>query len=731
MDAKAIQVIDLLKSGQTFDISTFGNTLAAYMYFDGPLAPLRKFMPTDMYSSFTDGFFGNHLKERPRIKSQLDFLSAGTLALAFKEAPDQWGFGESVNRDEARKLVETTLLQLIPHLIEAHIDALLDSSALSHLAQLLADQNFVDAFIRELKTTEVQSTLIVANNSPYGQSFLGTLIYVLEYFNQKGTPYVRGHLAAQGSSDDSFSAVVEAWLASGKVASEGGQRTFAQVFDDMLDAEEKDPNTVLKDAHGFAQELLRTIMPLEILYLPQLDIGSDVPYIASSLLDRVTKLNVSPKFSKFVLSAIPKEMMSFAAELNTEWALHIGKLAGMVRSSNGNFFETQEYGEYLDPNALSVHIPLGHKYHWVNQHYAQENADCQKNVRKVPNLWHNVKIGSRSMLPCDETWNGVKDQRRIRRKDGSFHSDDQGSAGCFRAGTLVLTKKGPRAIELLQENDRVLTRADPQEYGIRSDEEVFLKVPGNEVTLHGFNGDECFFTASHVFHTTSGLRALNPEAARAENPWIQVGRLRAGHVLIRTTNGRTYTYVPISSIETERTTCNGVYGVHLREGLRSYHANGYLVHLNYPEITMKTLVKLLLTFGPEQRMQLLKSAKELQPLFARFGAGTLAEVLESELAGDEERLAEMQEQMPVPEKVLPLYFQNRSFSLSAHGTSDGSDYSFPQVTVCDGIMYVDDESCYAAKITERGFMWSRQRELESGAIWEHGICTFGQDSHLL
>ena len=170
MDAKAIQVIDLLKSGPTFDKSKFGNTLAGYMYFDGPLTPLRKFMPTDMYSSPTNGFFGKYLKERPQIKSQLDNLSAGTLGLAFKEAPDQWGFSESKNGDEANRLVETALLQLIPHLVEAHIDTLLDSNLLSHLAQLTDNQSFVDAFIRQIKTTDVQSTLVAANNSPYGQT---------------------------------------------------------------------------------------------------------------------------------------------------------------------------------------------------------------------------------------------------------------------------------------------------------------------------------------------------------------------------------------------------------------------------------------------------------------------------------------------------------------------------------------------------------------------------------
>jgi len=48
-----------------------------------------------------------------------------------------------------------------------------------------------------------------------------------------------------------------------------------------------------------------------------------------------------------------------------------------------------------------------------------------------------------------------------------------------------------------------------------------------------------------------------------------------------------HTWEEIQRIEHE-TYPNGtvIYGVHLREGNRSYHANGYVVHSNYPEITM-------------------------------------------------------------------------------------------------------------------------------------------------
>lgn len=46
-------------------------------------------------------------------------------------------------------------------------------------------------------------------------------------------------------------------------------------------------------------------------------------------------------------------------------------------------------------------------------------------------------------------------------------------------------------------------------------------------------------------------------------------------------------------------------GIHLRDGLRSYHANGYRVRLNYPEITIKSLARTVLSLPGQAREKVL------------------------------------------------------------------------------------------------------------------------------
>jgi hypothetical protein len=96
-----------------------------------------------------------------------------------------------------------------------------------------------------------------------------------------------------------------------------------------------------------------------------------------------------------------------------------------------------------------------------------------------------------------------------------------------------------------------------------------------------------FFTAGHVFHTTTGLRAVDAELAMKENPWAEVGRLLPGHIVYRLAKfGGGYDQVPVIRINSRQMPeVMEVYGVHLREGRRSYHANGYLVMVNYPEVS--------------------------------------------------------------------------------------------------------------------------------------------------
>ncbi|RSM07466.1 hypothetical protein CEP52_005196 [Fusarium oligoseptatum] len=176
---------------------------------------------------------------------------------------------------------------------------------------------------------------------------------------------------------------------------------------------------------------------------------------------------------------------------------------------------------------------------------------------------------------------------------------------CFIAGTRVEASSGSKAIEDLTEGDQVLTRADgAKQWGTRSDEVVENPAPG---TLFGFNAEAPFFTEGHPFYTTTGLHAIDPETARQENPWLEVGQLKPGHELFRLNAEKEYELETIKPINSSRSDVSSVYGVHLREGLRSYHANGYLVAINYPEITAVSITRQLRTFPLAERAVMIQS----------------------------------------------------------------------------------------------------------------------------
>lgn len=167
---------------------------------------------------------------------------------------------------------------------------------------------------------------------------------------------------------------------------------------------------------------------------------------------------------------------------------------------------------------------------------------------------------------------------------------ESSAAGCFRPGTQVLILGGSANIEDLNDGDQALTRGgrDP-EWGWCSDKKVFQSTTTSDdrqIRLFGFNDEQPFFSANQVFHTSTGLRALDPIAAMKDNPSLEVGILRVGHYAFRTADGVNYEHFCINGISSSEADCSSIYGVHLREGPRSYHANGYLVHLNYSEITM-------------------------------------------------------------------------------------------------------------------------------------------------
>ncbi|KAJ4371940.1 hypothetical protein N0V85_009084 [Neurospora sp. IMI 360204] len=308
----------------------------------------------------------------------------------------------------------------------------------------------------------------------------------------------------------------------------------------------------------------------------------------------------------------------------------------------------------------------------------------------------------------------------------NYSSNTDSGSGCFRPGTQVLTDGGPINIEELREGTRVLTSGgEVPAYGICSNEQVVQSVligPTLRRQLWGINEDQPFFTSQHVFHTTTGLRAVDPVKAKLENPWLEVGALMVGHSLIHTTDGKTYKPVEIRTLHHEVADCDTIHGVHLREGQRSYHANGYLVHLNYPEITIKSLSKLLLQLDRKQRLHILSVAKELKPLFNRFGATTLLDALHQQISN-----ADGTPKMPISRRpgvrmLAGAEHVVRRFSLTLDDPSQSASLPtahLPSLEVSQGVLLVDGIYCPHAELRGRRIVWSRQ---VNGESWEHGYC---------
>lgn len=316
----------------------------------------------------------------------------------------------------------------------------------------------------------------------------------------------------------------------------------------------------------------------------------------------------------------------------------------------------------------------------------------------------------------------------FKQRAGNRHRIDGGSStsGCFRPGTKVLTSSGPRNIEDLREGDKVLTKGgrNPQ-WGQCSDEQVVhstTTTDNNRILLWGFNGQRPFFSANHVFHTTTGLRALDPYSAKLENPWLEVGRLQVGHSVIWTPDGTQYEPVSIESLNSTVADCPAIYGVHLREGLRSYHADGYLVHLNYPEITIKSISKLLQGFDASTREMMLRSLSELQPLFERFGAKTLMTAFNGQLQDkytDRHTLQALQVtgvKSPLQSGVEHL---RRGWSLTDDDPKElvTRNIDLPVIEVFEGVATIDGSYCERATVKKDLIIWSRELP---GQGWEHG-----------
>ena len=299
-------------------------------------------------------------------------------------------------------------------------------------------------------------------------------------------------------------------------------------------------------------------------------------------------------------------------------------------------------------------------------------------------------------------------------------SGGSGGGGCFRPGTKVLVAENTSAeIQDLREGQKVVTRAGGHlQYGTCSDEVVAVPThcEGRHALLFGFNEVAPFFSANHVFYTTTGLRAIDPAGAKVDNPWLEVGPLQVGHHLLYTPNGSGYQRIPIKTITSETADSDHIYGIHLREGLRSYHANGFLVHLNYPEITIKSMSDVLASFDSSQRLKLLANMRELGPLFKRFGADTILESLDKQIR-EPARYKNTNAVRKQAHRTRGVQHISRHLKLRDDKGQVSYDSSLPFLDLYQGVLYVDGEYCKHAELKGQRILWGREL---TPSKWEHG-----------
>ncbi|OJI87346.1 hypothetical protein ASPTUDRAFT_116731 [Aspergillus tubingensis CBS 134.48] len=308
---------------------------------------------------------------------------------------------------------------------------------------------------------------------------------------------------------------------------------------------------------------------------------------------------------------------------------------------------------------------------------------------------------------------------------------------------LNLSRSESKQIEGFTNNNRFLVSAKPPRYSHEGYGTVASKAL--KVCSVGFNGEKPFTTPSQVFYTTTGLRAVDPNSAKASCPHAHIGPLRRGHILYRlagSLDNNAYEIVEIRSIEVGPETEQTVYSVSLWAGEKSHHANGYLLAINDPNRAVEATARALRALPPKKRLSLLASFHELSSTFTKNDIQAIHERLNFELFGSygnrkegpisrseifpdlvspSDQLKAMKYNPRQLPNGIPLDRIQRRFSLVAIGDANlPSAYTLPDLSVIDDCILINDLPQIRCKVNrhKRTFQWTRRVQED---MFEHGV----------
>ncbi|XP_066919311.1 uncharacterized protein [Clytia hemisphaerica] len=290
--------------------------------------------------------------------------------------------------------------------------------------------------------------------------------------------------------------------------------------------------------------------------------------------------------------------------------------------------------------------------------------------------------------------------------------------GCFIGGTDVLMKDGSsKAIESLTVGDKIACAKG--KVGVISIERVQHK-HDTRYRVYGFNDEEPFFLGVHPFWTQHGWKSMFPVQSKSENPSLHCGQLEVGDFVLRAVSESSnpkYKWVEIKKIHYQSASSKEkVYGVHTVSGGKSYHANGYVVCENYPQITLARLQQGVANLDQEGKDEMMK----LRPTLVKiFGDGMSDVIMKS--------LKETKLNRGKPKKKMTSLLGDRSFEMKFVSNSNDEFKSVPQhMSYHQGELFIDGNHISNAEVYQnKKIVWSKR---DNDGFWYHGIFTLRKNN---
>mgnify|MGYP003289930272 CR=1 FL=1 len=304
-----------------------------------------------------------------------------------------------------------------------------------------------------------------------------------------------------------------------------------------------------------------------------------------------------PKFPKLCFEMVCKYTPQKYEEYYKRWKEIVSK-EQLVLFTDKDYFSSYESSDKLkDGIAQSVWSAMNLRTEYVcNSYYEHRTRGVATPIHDVITIrekrWVTKEAYNTGKAVCN--WLGsmgvnhlpnVHTDQYVNCGSWETDSDCSGGGGCVTGDTMILLADGnSRKIRDIVEGDRI--RNGEGNVSETSNEKIINHSLG---CLYGINDIRPFMSLEHAVMTTEGWKSLDPTTSNEINPHYKVGLLREGDKVITLEGEREVTHIT-RLYPPEGTMFTG-YDLHFREGSDSYYANGLLVLLNYPEITLVNILK--------------------------------------------------------------------------------------------------------------------------------------------